>query len=377
VGGTGLHRPKLNWQYNAATAVGAIVVTGVLFLATSLGGYVGFIIIAALLYVAGLTVLSTIIEGWRHAKDRLMTNVLMAAMLITVLALAGVLGYTIFKGMHRFDQDFFFHSMRAVSEDDSGGGAYHAIIGTLEQVTIATLVAAPTGVMVAVYLVEYSEGGWLGRLVSALVDVMTGLPSIVAGLFVLSFWVLLLDMGYSGLAGALALMVLMLPTVIRTTEEMLKLVPSSLREASYALGVPKWITIVRIVLPTAMPSIITGIMLAVARVVGETAPVMLTVFGSQVINFNPLSGPQGSLPLLIFGEAGEPFDTAFDRAWSGALTLILIVLVLNLVARFVARFATVRDAAAGPGIFRMGRDWLVERGLLGKRPAVVEDQATQ
>lgn len=371
LGGTGLRRPKLSWQYNLATAIGAIVLTAVLFLTTSLKGYVGFVLIAAVLYVLALTVLSTAVEGWRHAKDRLMTNVLLAAMFVAVLALAGVLGYTIFKGLHRFDGEFFQHSMRAVSEDDSDGGAYHAIIGTLEQVAIATLVAAPTGVMVAVYLVEYSEGGWLGRLVSALVDVMTGLPSIVAGLFVLSFWVLLLGMGYSGFAGSLALMVLMLPTVIRTTEEMLKLVPTSLREASYALGVPKWITIVRIVLPTALPSIVTGVMLAVARVVGETAPVMLTVFGSQVINFNPFSGPQASLPLYVFGEAGEPYDTAFNRAWTAALTLILIVLVLNLIARFVARFATVRDAGAGPGIVRISRDWLQGRGLLGKRPVVV------
>jgi len=322
---------------------------------------VGFVILAAILYVAGLTALSTVVEGWRHAKDRLMTTVLLGAMLVTVMALVGVLGYTIAKGMNRFDMNFFTHSMRAVSEDDTGGGAYHAIIGTLEQVGVATVIAAPLGIMVAVYLVEYSNGGWLGRLVSALVDVMTGLPSIVAGLFVLSFWVLLLHQGYSGFAGSLALMILMLPTVVRTTEEMLKLVPDSLREASFALGVPKWVTIVRIVLPTAMASIVTGVMLAVARVVGETAPVMLTVFGSQVINFNPADGPQGSLPLFVFSEAGQPYQTAADRAWTGALTLILIVLVLNLIARTIARFATVRDAGARGGALAYVREKLAER----------------
>lgn len=338
---TRLTRPRLSWRALLATAVGAVAVTALLFRLTSLQGYAWFILVTAVLYTALLTVVSSLVEGWRHAKDRLMTNVLLAAVLFAVLALVGVLGYTIFRGLARFDATFFGHSMRSVAEADPGGGAYHAIIGTLEQVGIATAIAAPLGILVAVYLVEYSTGR-LGRVVSFLVDVMTGLPSIVAGLFILALWIVLLGQGYSGFAGSLALMVLMLPTVIRSSEEMLKLVPNSLREASYALGVAKWVTVVRVVLPTATAGIVTGVMLAIARVMGETAPVLLTVFGAQSINFNPFDGPQASLPLFVFAEAGQPNATAIDRAWAGALTLILVVLVLNLIARVVARFAQVR-----------------------------------
>lgn len=336
-----LTRPRLSWTALAGVAAGSVAVTALLFLLTPLSGYIGFILVAAVLYVVSLTAVSAMVEGWRHAKDRLMTNVLLATVLFAILALAGVLGYTIFRGLARFDGVFFGHSMRSVAEADNGGGAYHAIVGTLEQVGIATAIAAPLGILVAIYLVEYSTGK-LGRLVSFLVDVMTGLPSIVAGLFILALWIVLLGQGYSGFAGSLALVVLMLPTVIRSTEEMLKLVPSSLREASYALGVAKWVTVVRVVLPTATAGIVTGVMLAVARVMGETAPVLLTVFGAQAINFNPFEGPQASLPLFVFSEAGQPNTTAIDRAWAGALALIVVVVALNLIARTVARFARVR-----------------------------------
>jgi phosphate transport system permease protein len=336
-----LSRAKLPWWSLVAIAVGAVLVTALLFLVTSLSGYVSFILIAVVLYVLAQTLVSTSVEGWRHAKNRLMTSLMLAALVLAVLPLVGVLGYTVAQGFKRFDAVFFTHSMRAVAESDPNGGAYHAIIGTLEQVGIATLISVPFGVMVAVYLVEYSRGRF-GRVVSFFVDVMTGLPSIVAGLFILALWVLALNQGHSGFAGSLALTILMLPTVVRSCEEMLKLVPVSLREASYALGVAKWITVVRIVLPTALPGIVTGVMLAVARVMGETAPVLLTVFGNSVINTNPFNGPQASLPLFVFNEVGQSTDNAINRAWAGALVLIIIVLLLNLIARTVARFARVR-----------------------------------
>jgi phosphate transport system permease protein len=196
--------------------------------------------------------------------------------------------------------------------------------------------------LVSIYLVEYAQGQRYGRLVSTFVDVMTGLPSIVAGLFILSFWILLLHQSFSGFAGSLALIILMLPVVVRTTEEMLRLVPDPLREASAALGVPRWRTVVSIVLPTALPGITTGVMLAIARVMGETAPVLLTVFGSQSINTNPFSGPQESLPLFVFNEAQQPNNTAIDRAWAGALTLIAIVVILNVVARLIVSRRSLR-----------------------------------
>jgi phosphate transport system permease protein len=341
LGRPSLARAKLPLWALMVTGLGVIVVTGLIRIATHMSSYVALLLIAVVLYLVAQTMVSLSVEGWRHAKNRLMTSLMLAAMVLAVLPLVGVLGYTVAKGLARFDGVFFTHSMRAVAESDPNGGAYHAIIGTLEQVGIAALISVPFGIMVAVYLVEYSSGR-LGRIVSFFVDVMTGLPSIVAGLFILALWVLALHQGNSGFAGSLALVILMLPTVVRSCEEMLKLVPDSLREASYALGVAKWITVVRIVLPTALPGIITGVMLAVARVMGETAPVLLTVFGNSAINTNPFNGPQASLPLFVFNEVGQSFDNAVNRAWTGALVLILIVLLLNLIARTVARFARVR-----------------------------------
>ncbi len=252
-----------------------------------------------------------------------------------MLPLASILVLVISNGLHRFDTTFLNNSMRNVAESDPGGGAYHAIQGTLEQAGIATLIAVPIGVMVAVYLVEYGRG-IIARAVTFIVDVMMGLPSIVAGLFILSLWILSFGFKSSGFAGSLALMILMLPLVIRSSEEMIKLVPHGLREASYALGVPKWRTIMRVVLPTALPGIVTGVMLGVARVMGETAPVLLVVGFTSSINPNPLSGAQGSLPAFIFNEATQPYQPAVDRAWAGALTLILIIMLLNLIARLVA-----------------------------------------
>jgi phosphate transport system permease protein len=332
------HLPKWTLAVIAVVALAAGIGVRV---ATSGTGWAAYVLLAAAVYLLGVTVVSMSVEGWRYAKNRLMGNLVVVAVVLAVLPLVGVLAYTVTKGLVRFDGVFFTHSMRAVAESDNAGGAYAAIIGTLEQVGIATVISVPFGVMVAIYLVEYGRGRF-GRLVSFFVDVMTGLPSIVAGLFVLALWVSVLGFKFSGFAGSLALVILMLPTVVRSCEEMLKLVPVSLREASYALGVQKWLTVVRIVLPTALPGIITGVMLAVARVMGETAPMLLTVFGNSVINFNPFSGAQASLPLFVFNEVGQSYDAAINRAWAGALTLILIVLVLNLLARLIARFAQVR-----------------------------------
>ena len=334
-----IRRPLPAWS-SAAVALGVVAVTLLLFAATPLSGRVQFLLIAAVLFIAAETGVVSYAEGWRRGKNRLMTNLLLTAAVVAVAPLVAVLGYTLVKGLTRFGGFFLSHSMRGVAEQDATGGAYHAILGTLEQVGLATLIAVPFGLMVAIYLVEYAAGR-LGRTVGFFVDVMTGLPSIVAGLFILALWILALHQTFSGFAGSMALIILMLPTVIRSSEEMLKIVPRTLREASYALGIPKWITVVRIVLPTALPGIVTGIMLAISRVVGETAPLLVTVFGNTAINANPFSGPQAALPLFVFSEAGLPNETAIDRAWAGALALILVVLVLNVVARVVARFTRV------------------------------------
>ncbi|MEU8320331.1 phosphate ABC transporter permease PstA [Nonomuraea sp. NPDC048881] len=276
------------------------------------------------------------ISTGRRIKDRFVQGLVYLAFALAVVPLISVLWLVISNGLARFDLEFLTHSMRNIGARDVGGGAYHAIVGTLEQVLLASLISVPIGLFTAIYLVEYGQGGRLSRAISFFVDVMTGVPSVVSGLFILAFWVLFLGNPFSGFAGALALSILMMPTVVRSAEEMLRLVPNDLREASYALGVAKWRTILKVVLPTAFTGIVTGVMLAVARVAGETAPLLLTVFFTDSINNDPFSGPQMGLPLFVFDQAARPNDTAIDRAWAGALTLILIVMLLNLVARLIA-----------------------------------------
>jgi phosphate transport system permease protein len=201
---------------------------------------------------------------------------------------------------------------------------------------MAALIAVPLGLMVAIYLVEYGRG-WLAGLVTQMVDIMSGIPSIVAALFVFSLWIGTLGQPQSAFAVSLALVLLMLPVVIRNTEEMLRLVPDELREASYALGVPKWITVLRIVLPSAMSGIISGVILAVARVMGETAPVLVLVGYSRSINFNVMDGNMASLPLLLYTELINPEPAGQLRVWGAALTLIILIGLLNVIATVAAR----------------------------------------
>lgn len=261
-------------------------------------------------------------------------SLLALALLVALTPLLIVLGYTMARGSHALNLNFLTHSMRGVGPLDSNGGVYHAIIGTLEQVGLASLISVPLGLLVAIYIVEYGRGRFRTG-VRFLVDVMTGIPSIVAGLFVFAFWVLGLHEGFSGLAAAMALTVLMLPIVVRSAEEMLKLVPNDLREACYALGVPRWRTITSVVLPTASAGLTTGVMLAVARVAGETAPLLMTAFGYDAIRTNPFKGSQSAIPLFVFTQAGSSSNFAVRRAWAAALTLIVIVLLLTVIARLV------------------------------------------
>ncbi|HUR12984.1 MAG TPA: phosphate ABC transporter permease PstA [Mycobacteriales bacterium] len=272
----------------------------------------------------------------RAVKDKAFTVLTWAAFLVALVPLVSVVALVVKKGAARFDPTFLTHSMNGVGPRDTDGGAYHAVLGTLEQVGIASLIAIPLGLLAAVYVVEHGRGP-LVPVVRFVTDVMTGVPSIVAGLFVFTFWVLALGQGFSGFAAALALAILMLPTVVRTTEVVLGLVPDSLREASLALGVPRWKTVLRVVLPTAMSGITTGIVLAIARVTGETAPLLLTALNFDSINTNPFHGQQAGLPSYVFAQAGQPQQAALDRAWAGALTLLLLVLLLNLIARLIAR----------------------------------------
>ncbi|MFJ6634276.1 phosphate ABC transporter permease PstA [Streptomyces sp. NPDC091376] len=293
-------------------------------------------LVSALLFVLIAYVTTSIVENRRQAKDRLATSVVWVCFVLAVVPLLSLIWVTVSRGAKAFDGYFLSHSMAGVPGFEAGGGVYHALIGTLEQVGLATVISVPIGLLTAVYLVEYGKGA-LARAVTFFVDVMTGIPSIVAGLFILSI-MLLAGWQPSGFMGSLALTILMIPVVVRSTEEMLKLVPNELREASLALGVPKWRTIMKVVIPTAVGGISTGVMLAIARIAGETAPILLLVFGSQLINTNPFEGAQSSLPFYIWEQYKVGSEASYDRAWAAALVLIAFVMILNLVARGIARW---------------------------------------
>lgn len=321
-----------------AIAAGSVVVAVGIGLAAGLHSKVQWGLIAAILFLLGTYAIATKVEGRRQAKDRIATSFVWVAFLLAVIPLVSLVWVTVSRGVKVLDIYFLTHSMGVVADSEPGGGIYHAIIGSLEQVGLATLIGAPIGVLTAIYLVEYGRGR-LAQAVTFFVDVMTGIPSIVAGLFILSL-MLILKMQPFGFAGSLALAILMMPVVVRSTEEMLKLVPNELREASLALGVPKWRTILKVVLPTSIGGITTGVMLAIARIAGETAPVLLLVFGNPFINNNPFEGAQASLPLYIYQQYAQSAgaNAAYDRAWAASLTLIAFVMILNLVARGIARW---------------------------------------
>jgi phosphate transport system permease protein len=246
------------------------------------------------------------------------------------------------KGWHLLVEPTWWNtSQRNITPDRVGGGAYHALVGTLLQAFVCAAIAVPVAVFTAIYLVEYGRGRF-ARVVSFMVDILTGVPSIVAALFIYAVWVTTLGFQRVGFAVSMALVLLMIPVVVRSTEEMLKLVPNELREASYALGVPKWKTIARIVVPTALGGIITGVMLGLARVMGETAPLLILGPYAAAINTNLFGGFQAALPTMIKDQFANPDQPAVDRMWAAALTLILLVLLLNIAGRFVARFSGVK-----------------------------------
>jgi phosphate transport system permease protein len=301
--------------------------------------YIPVAIFGLLSFTLALYVISRVIEGVRKATDRLVTIMVSTAFSLALIPLLSLAYTVVTKGVARFDAEFFTFSMRNVVGE--GGGALHAIIGTIEITGIATLISVPIGIMAAIYLVEYGRGT-VARLVTFFVDVMTGVPSIVAGLFAYALFVIFFGPGVRmGLGGAIALSLLMIPVVIRATEEMLKIVPNELREAAYALGVPKWLTVLKVVLPTSLAGIATGIMIAIARVIGETAPLLLIAGFTASMNYNPLNERMMTLPVFVYtsyANQGVDMQAYLDRAWAGALTLMLIVMVLNLVARLISKY---------------------------------------
>ena len=317
---------------------GAVVVAALLYVVADVNLMLAALVVFALSLL--LPAWSAAVEGRRKATDRLVTVLVTSSFVLAMFPLFSILYTVVDKGTKVLGVNFFTFSMRNVVGE--GGGIYHALVGTLLITGAAAVISVPIGLFTAIYLVEYSEGNRLSRWIRFLVDVMTGIPSIVAGLFAYALFVLFFGEGVRmGIGGSVALSVLMIPVVVRSTEEMLKLVPNELREASYALGVPKWRTVSKVVLPTALAGIVTGITLAVARVIGETAPLLIIAGATDSVNFNLFDGRMASLPVFAYASQrnpGVPPEFSIDRAWGAALTLLLIVMLLNLIARLVSYF---------------------------------------
>ncbi|MEW1965308.1 phosphate ABC transporter permease PstA [Micrococcus sp. NPDC078436] len=319
-------------------------------------------------YVVGMYIVTRLLENRRKATDGLWRNLVWAAFLIALVPLISVIWSVISDGAPTLfgnpqvlwnDMDGVTGTTDAAYLNDGQplgglpGGFAHALVGTLMITLIATLIAVPIGLLTSIYLVEYGRDGWLSRSIIFFVDVMTGIPSIVAGLFAFAAMSLLLElvMGEGpkalqsvkmGLTAAVALTVLMIPVVVRSTEEMLRVVPNELREGSYALGVRKWRTISKVVIPTAISGILSGITLAIARVTGETAPILVTAGFATTMNWNPMDNWMTALPVYIYRQLVSPtsptaYDVSTDRAWAAALVLIIIVMALNLIARMIAK----------------------------------------
>ena len=300
-----------------------------------LSGALGFLLTCYVLFIVISWLAVREIRGTVRAKDHLARLVVWTGASLAIIPLVLVVFYVIGKGYHSLRPQFFSQDQRfvgALSDSTEGGGA-HAIIGTLQQVGIASLIAVPLGITTAVYMNEVK--GRLAKPLRTVVDAMSAVPSIVAGLFIYAAWILALGNQQTGLAGSLALSVLFLPTVTRTAEVVLRLVPGGLREASLALGGTEWRTTSRVVLPTSRSGLVTAVILGVARVIGETAPLILTVGGAFIMNWNPLSGKQDSLPFFVFRLIRFPQEAQIARAWTGALVLLILVLVLFVIARAI------------------------------------------
>jgi phosphate transport system permease protein len=276
--------------------------------------------------------------GWRRTKNRIATAAMVLALVLVIIPLGFVLYTVISKGASIVGWSFWTSSIPSAVMPQGFGGMGPAVLGTIEITGLATVMAVPLGVLGAVYLNEYGGNRFLARVIGFMSDVMTGVPSIVMGLFIFSIWVV--RFGFSGLAGALALGCLMLPIVIRSSHEMLKLVPESLREAAYALGASKARVTLTVTLPAAIGGIVSGALLAVARAAGETAPLLFTILITFTVNPNVFSGVNTALSTQIFANATQPYVGAQARAWGAALTLIAIAFILMIAARLItARFS--------------------------------------
>ena len=337
------------WCALAGGVVAGVVLWKLLGVALPVAAVIGYLV-----YVLAVHVTYRVVGGARVATDQTMRALVYGAFALAIIPLISLL-WTVVEngGLRVLNPDFLLQSMNGVTglhdkayvEEGAPmiGGAYHAIIGTLIVTGIANVISVPIGLFTAIYLVEYGGKSRLARAIRFLVDVMTGIPSIVAGLFAFALFAVLFGIGTkNGLAGAVALSVLMIPTVVRNSEEMLRIVPNELREAALALGVPKWLTIAKVVLPTAASGLASGITLAIARVIGETAPLLVAVGFTRAVNVNPVDGPMSNLALYAYYMFTRPLnpgyrDPSLERAWAAAVLLVVIVIALNLIARAIAK----------------------------------------
>lgn len=302
----------------------------------------GWLALGAVVYLISIWAVARAVEGPRQATNRLVTGVVTTAFAVAMIPLLSLLFTLVFNGWEGLTSANFFTND---SSRPGERGALHAIVGTVLITLATTAIAVPIGIFTAIYLVEYSDENWLSKALNFFVDVMTGIPSIVAGLFAFSLFMLIttatggdITRVNSGLAGAIALLVLMIPTVVRSSEEMIRLVPHDLREASYALGVPKWRTIAKIVLPTCLAGLVTGVLLAIARVIGETAPLMVAAGMTINMNWNLFEGVMSALPTFVYQQWKFGSDEGEMLAWGGALMLLLIVVFFNIIGRLVSHF---------------------------------------
>jgi phosphate transport system permease protein len=325
-----------DWSPYAAFA-GALVFCAAALAALGWFTIALMLVFGCLVAIVAIYAWSRPVEGRRRAKDRAITMAIVAAFGISMAPLISLLYEVIKRGAAGISWEFFTSDARGVV---GGGGAEHAIVGTLIITACAVVISVPIGIMAAIYMNEYGRGP-LRRALTFFVDVMTGIPSIVAGLFAYALFELFLGPGIRmGIMGSIALTVLMIPIVIRSAEEVLKIVPDHLREASYALGTPKWKTITKVVLPTAFAGLVTGVMIATARIIGETAPLLVTTGVVDSLNTDPFSGRMQNLAVYAYNEYRSPGvmkQASYDRAWAAALTLIAIVMILNVIARLVYR----------------------------------------
>lgn len=320
-----------------AVLAGSLLVTFLVFTIVGKPTIASVVLVGGILFVVVNWAASRAVEGEREAKDRLATSLVTGAFLVAMIPLVSLVWIVLAEGVAMMSWDFLSTDMTGIFGDMREGGALHAIIGTLWVTGLASVFSIPLGIFTAIYLVEYGRGK-LARAITILVDVMTGIPSIVAGLFAFALFTILIGPAYrSAFMGAVSLAVLMTPVVVRSVEEMLRLVPNELREAAFALGVPKWLTVVKVVLRTAVAGITTGVMIAIARVIGETAPLLMTTGIIANINNDPFEGRMATLPVFAYRQYAQG-GVGYERAWAAALTLVAIVMLLNLAARLVSRY---------------------------------------